>query len=788
MGDSSSLLRFLLLCLVTAEPVWSAASKLADVHSYQVVIPRRIHTKHKRSSEGLHPSVVQFEVTVDGKQRAVYLEKNEQLIAKNYSETHYLKDGTEVTSNPVYPDHCYYHGYIKGEGGSSASFSTCEGFSGYLSTKGQRYVLEPLKGSDRDEHALYHYEEIRLPLKTCGVVNTSEDSSEPRVEETFSSPRERTNFLQAKKYVEMYVVADNSEYRHFGSVEALRSRVFEAVNHINLLYKPLRTHVALIGLEIWSSRDQFLVEKDSGRTLTSMLEWRRTKLLPRKEHDNIQFITHVDFIGDTIGLAQVSAMCTGGSGAINQDHSRNVHGVASTMAHEMGHNLGMNHDDNTCLCKSEPCIMSPVLSSVLPTEFSSCSHLQLQKFVVTHTATCLRDTPEQDEIVARPICGNRFLERGEECDCGTPEECLNPCCDAQTCRLREGVQCAEGTCCQECKYKAAGSLCRRAKDECDLGETCDGRSGRCPEDSFRLNGTPCKRNTSFCYNGKCPTHQDQCVSFWGTAAQSGPLICYERNKQGDEYGYCRKTASGFQGCAKQDIMCGQLNCVGGNNQQSGFSYGTISFGRTVCRVILDRAGNAGLVQNGTKCGANKMCVNSKCTGVPLVDDCSSKCPPYAVCNHLQQCQFEEGSSVLESGLPTYAIIIIVVVIILLIIVAIGVGAFVHRKHTSKPTVTPRTQQQPTAGLSNPVFTDSAPATPRVTRPPMPKGQAVGIPPPPTYNAVPSAPFPPRQGPPLRPPEPSDKPRVPRASPKPPGMKPPQPPNTKVLMPPTRPRN
>eukprot|EP00061_Rhincodon_typus_P015456 g43138.t1 len=127
------------------------------------------------------------------------------------------------------------------------------------------------------------------------------------------------------------------------------------------LYKPLRTHVALIGLEIWSNGDQFLVEKDSGRTLTNMLEWRRMKLLPRKEHDNIQFITHVDFTGDTIGLAQVSAMCTRGSGAINQDHASNVHGVASTMAHEMGHNLGMNHDDDTCMCNSESCIMSPVL-------------------------------------------------------------------------------------------------------------------------------------------------------------------------------------------------------------------------------------------------------------------------------------------------------------------------------------------------------------------------------------------------------------------------------------------
>ncbi|XP_060712528.1 zinc metalloproteinase-disintegrin-like crotastatin isoform X1 [Hemiscyllium ocellatum] len=785
MVHPSSLVHFLLLCSVAAEFAILAASKLPDVQNYQVVIPRRLHTKHRRTSEGLHPSVIQFEVPVDGKEQVVHLEKNEQLIANNYSETYYLKDGTEVTSNPLYPDHCYYHGYIKGEGGSSASFSTCEGFSGYLHTNGQRYVLEPLKGSDKDEHALYLYEELRLPLKTCGVVNTSEDSLEPRVEETFNSPRERNNFLREKKYIEMYVVADNSEYRHFRSVEAVRSRVFEAVNHINLLYQPLRTHVALIGLEIWSSGDQFFVEKDAGRTLTNMLEWRRTKLLPRKEHDNIQFITHVDFTGDTIGLAQVSAMCTHGSGAINQDHTNNVHGVASTIAHEMGHNLGMNHDDDNCNCDSRSCIMSPVLSSVLPTEFSSCSHQHFQNFVLTRTASCLRDVPNQDEIVSRPVCGNRFLEKGEECDCGIPEECLNPCCDAETCRLREGVQCADGTCCKDCKFMAAGLLCRRAKDDCDLEETCDGRSGQCPEDTFRLNGTPCKRNTSFCYNGKCPTHQEQCVSFWGSGAKAAPRRCFEVNKQGDKFGYCQKTAFGYQGCASEDIMCGQLSCTGGNKQPR-YSTGSIRIGSTVCQVVLDPVS---LVQNGTKCGDNKMCVNSRCTKVPLVDECSRKCPTESVCNHLLQCQLKQGSSSSpDSGLPTYAIIIIVLAITLLITIAFGAAAFAYRKHTRKPTVTARTPHTQTSGLSNPAFTDSAPVTPRVMRPQMPKGPAMVTVPPPAYNTVLSAPFPPRQAPPPRPLGSSDKPHVPRAPPKPPGMKPPQPPSSKVLMPPTTPRN
>lgn len=47
-----------------------------------------------------------------------------------------------------------------------------------------------------------------------------------------------------------------------------------------------------------------------------------------------------------------------------QDHSRDPIGVACTLAHEMGHNLGMNHDENVpgCRCPASPgsgkCVMA----------------------------------------------------------------------------------------------------------------------------------------------------------------------------------------------------------------------------------------------------------------------------------------------------------------------------------------------------------------------------------------------------------------------------------------------
>ena len=46
-----------------------------------------------------------------------------------------------------------------------------------------------------------------------------------------------------------------------------------------------------------------------------------------------------------------------------------------------------------------------------------------------------------------PECGNMFVEEGEECDCGLPGRCDNPCCNPATCKLHVNATCATGECC-----------------------------------------------------------------------------------------------------------------------------------------------------------------------------------------------------------------------------------------------------------------------------------------------------------------------------------------------------
>ncbi|XP_013931699.1 PREDICTED: zinc metalloproteinase-disintegrin-like MTP9, partial [Thamnophis sirtalis] len=109
--------------------------------------------------------------------------------------------------------------------------------------------------------------------------------------------------------------------------------------------------------------------------------------------------------------------------AIIQDHTEDTGLMATTMAHELGHNLGINHDTNGCNCPADTCIMTPRLTGVPLYDFSSCSVEQYKTFLTSNLPECILDKPLKTVVDAPAVCGNYFVEMGEECDCGSPEDC-----------------------------------------------------------------------------------------------------------------------------------------------------------------------------------------------------------------------------------------------------------------------------------------------------------------------------------------------------------------------------
>uniref|UniRef100_A0A9J7ZC07 ADAM metallopeptidase domain 8b n=2 Tax=Cyprinus carpio TaxID=7962 RepID=A0A9J7ZC07_CYPCA len=716
-----------LCCLCLWGCVAESIHTLPHVERFDVVRPKRQSVRKVQSdkspqSHETHPDRLTYKLFFGGKNHVIHLEKNRQLIGHNYTEIYYQDDGLIVSSNPNLKDNCFYHGHIQDLEDSSVSVGICSGIRGFVRVKKQVYLIEPLTNHSDGDHALYKHEHLRWKRSSCGEPSTTIYDHEQPVAVPLKSTRWKTKRFHTPRYVELFLVVDNTEYRNFGSnMDMIRARMLEVANHVDKLYRPHNIRVMLVGLEVWTERNQIVVSVSPDDTLSRFIEWRKSNLLKRVKHDNAQFVTGIDFLNDTVGLANKFAMCAESSAGVNQDHNENSLGLASTIAHEMGHNMGMSHDENHCTCDSSNfnsiCIMTERVGTLFPELFSDCSLEQLNGFLDNANPSCLLDTPSSSRLYSGSVCGNAFLDPGEECDCGTVEECENPCCDPMTCRLSEGSQCAHGDCCENCQIKDAESLCRAPENECDIPEYCTGLSEHCPENDFKMNGIPCSSGQGYCYNGQCPTHLQHCQRLWGTGAKVAADACFFRNTFGKNDSHCGKTKGGYRACTKENMFCGKIFCNGGNYYPvTGQKAVIVIFGR-FCNIAGDQSEEDALsmVPTGTKCGPNKVCYDYMCQDLNVYgsnDDCSLQCNGRGVCNHKKQCHCKPGwappycevrYSELPSGQAKITGISVAVAIALLVLALCGVLLYCKRR---KAIVSHKTKT-PSAGQLNLLFDNNS---------------------------------------------------------------------------------
>ncbi|KAH8056497.1 metalloendopeptidase [Aureococcus anophagefferens] len=258
--------------------------------------------------------------------------------------------------------------------------------------------------------------------------------------------------------------------------------------------------------------------------------------------DNAMLLTSEDFSGGTVGLAWVGRMCANPlpgavrtwsrfySSGINEANFASVSAVAAIVAHEMGHNWGMGHDD-----EDSDNLMSPYVKSGEPSaenvRFSPASRAGAASFMAgdygTWTDLCL----ETEEAVTwdRPVCGDGVVDPGEDCDVGLFGD--DACC-GDDCALKAGCDCAtsEACCTPSGQFEAAGVPCRAAADAaCDVAEACTGASGLCPPDLSLARGAGCAdsdASVGVCYGGECLSWgHDFCKASSGMVAKGATEAC-----------------------------------------------------------------------------------------------------------------------------------------------------------------------------------------------------------------------------------------------------------------------
>ncbi|XP_005172418.1 disintegrin and metalloproteinase domain-containing protein 33 [Danio rerio] len=593
------------------------------------------------------------------------VERNQELLGHDFTETHY-ENGLPITQSSHHTDHCFYHGRVRGHADSWVALSTCLGMRGLIVlNSNDTFYLEPIRGQEVVHHAFYRTEDLPIKSGTCGHSHHTGQMSLFSGDFKPLHQRVRRNAWGTTKYMELYIVADNTLYRKQNKdLDKTKLRIMEIANYVDKFYRELNIRVPLIGLEVWTEHDQCIINEEPNSTLWSFLQWRQ-KLKSRKKHDNAQLLTGVIFKGTTIGMAPLEGMCSHeNSGGINVDHSELPIGAAATMAHEIGHNFGMSHDHEGCCVEATAeqggCVMAAATGHPFPKVFSRCSKKDLDNYFQKGGGMCLFNMPNMKDLVGGKRCGNGFVEEGEECDCGEPEECTNDCCHPSNCTLKVDAQCAHGVCCEGCKLKQAGTMCRGPAGACDLPEYCTGGSPYCPSNVYLLDGSSCQYGRAYCYNGMCLTHEQQCLQLWGYGAQPAHDACFQDvNAAGNAFGNCGKDSKGnYMKCEKSDAKCGKIQCHSAAKKPKGTN--AVSIDTTIqtdgievkCRGTFvystqDGQGDLpdpGLVMTGTKCGEGKVCKDRRCqnTSFTELESCIVRCHGHGVCNSNGNCHCSRG--------------------------------------------------------------------------------------------------------------------------------------------------
>ena len=205
---------------------------------------------------------------------------------------------------------------------------------------------------------------------------------------------------------------------------------------------------------------------------------------------------------------------------------------AETATHEVGHFLGLYHEDyetetskafGSCSAPvNQSCIMGPAAKGGNKV-WSNYSKLMMSEIEDTGVFQCLYRKPNK-ATTRFQICRNGMIEPGETCDCIPSDLDCRKCCNISSCQLLPGAKCSSGGCCSDCKViRNSNVSCFPLLDRCDKEDFCDGETEFC-EDK-RWDGKNCSDAIGTpreCVKGTC---EDKC---YGNCFNHG--VCQKKPK------------------------------------------------------------------------------------------------------------------------------------------------------------------------------------------------------------------------------------------------------------------
>uniref|UniRef100_A0A8C3F092 Disintegrin and metalloproteinase domain-containing protein 9-like n=1 Tax=Chrysemys picta bellii TaxID=8478 RepID=A0A8C3F092_CHRPI len=364
-----SLLLFGFGLIFIGKPVRTAGAsshQTSRLTTFEIITPRSLTGRERRHTH-LHEDHSDdnrsYSIQTANGTYILKLKKNKKLVSEDFVLYTYSKNGKLEATHSKTKTHCYYRGVVEGVADSMLALSTCDGLRGILHIGGKRYGMEPVDTSATFEHLFYPLEHVQQDPFLCGVLNDNlhqEKSVKNSLRytnvshSTFSREklfRKKRAVLPQTSYVELFMVVDNNRYLQKNSDPvAVQKETIELTNYVDGMYGALNIQIVLIGLEIWSDKNHInVMDGSAGDVLSRFVSWREKNLLKRSRNDVSHLIIGRSAYSGAVGMAFVSTVCSQvHGGSISTLNGNNVLHHATVVAHELGHNLGMKHDDGRC--------------------------------------------------------------------------------------------------------------------------------------------------------------------------------------------------------------------------------------------------------------------------------------------------------------------------------------------------------------------------------------------------------------------------------------------------------
>uniref|UniRef100_A0A2K5NTL8 ADAM metallopeptidase domain 22 n=1 Tax=Cercocebus atys TaxID=9531 RepID=A0A2K5NTL8_CERAT len=577
-----------------------------------------------------HVDQASFQVDAFGTSFILDVVLNHDLLSSEYVERHIEHGGKTVEVKGG--EHCYYQGHIRGNPASFVALSTCHGLHGMFYDGNHTYLIEPEENDTTQEdfhfHSVYKSRLFEFPLDDLPSEFQQVNITPPKF---ILKPRPKRSKRQLRryprnveeetKYIELMIVNDHLMFKkHRLSVVHTNTYAKSVVNMADIIYKDqLKTRIVLVAMETWATDNKFAISENPLITLREFMKYRRDFI--KEKSDAVHLFSGSQFESSRSGAAYIGGICSLlKGGGVNEFGKTDL--MAVTLAQSLAHNIGIISDkrklaSGECKCEDtwSGCIMGDT-GYYLPKKFTQCNVEEYHDFLNSGGGACLFNKPSK--LLDPPECGNGFIETGEECDCGTPAECVlegAECC--KKCTLTQDSQCSDGLCCKKCKFQPMGTVCREAVNDCDIRETCSGNSSQV---IYKITALNLMGKSGVIFSAL--TLKEKCKEV--TASDK---YCYEKlNIEGTEKGNCGKDKDTWIQCNKRDVLCGYLLCTNiGNIPRLGELDGEITStlvvqqGRTLnCsggHVKLEEDVDLGYVEDGTPCGPQMMCLEHRCLPV-----------------------------------------------------------------------------------------------------------------------------------------------------------------------------